>query len=88
VRGRLPRRAGHLDKQHARVGVVAAFVQPEQDGDGDIGGRPPGTAFLSPDEVIDVRLEDAQGSSLSRIDGYRSAGRSARSVAVISSASS
>jgi hypothetical protein len=54
-------RAGqaHPDKQHVLVGVVAAFVQPEQDGDRDIGGRPPGTAFLSPDEVIDVRLEDA-----------------------------
>jgi hypothetical protein len=25
----------------------AAFVQPEQDGDRDIGGRTPGAAFLS-----------------------------------------
>ena len=31
----------HLDKQHVLVGVVAAFVHPEQDGDGDISGRPP-----------------------------------------------
>jgi hypothetical protein len=41
-------------KQH----VLAAFVQPEQDGDRDAGGRPPGAAFLSPGEVINVRLED------------------------------
>ena len=48
----------HPDKQHVLVGVVAAFVQPEQDGDRDIGSRPPGTAFVSPAEVLDVRLQD------------------------------
>ena len=53
-------RAGqaHPDKQHVLVGVLAAFVQAEQDGDRDAGGRPPGAAFLSPGEVINVRLED------------------------------
>jgi MarR family len=38
------------DKQHVLVGVVAAFVQPGQYGDRDVGGRPPGAAFLSPGE--------------------------------------
>jgi hypothetical protein len=53
-------RAGQAqpDKQHVLAGVVAAFVQPEQYGDRDVGGRPPGAAFLSPGEVIIVRLED------------------------------
>ncbi len=43
-------RAGqaHPDKQHVLVGVLAAFLQPEQDGDRDAGGRPPGAAFPSP----------------------------------------
>jgi hypothetical protein len=51
-------RAGqaHPDKQHVLVGVLAAFVQPEQDSDRDIRGGP--------------------------------LARSARSLAVISSASS
>jgi hypothetical protein len=53
-------RAGqaHPDKQHVLVGVLAAFVQPEQDGYRNAGCRPPGAAFLSPGEVINVRLED------------------------------
>jgi len=43
-------RAGqaHPHQQQVLVGVPAAFVQPEQDGDRDIGGRAPGAAFLSP----------------------------------------
>jgi len=53
-------RAGqaHPDKQHVLVGILAAFVQPGQDGDRYVGGRLPGAAFLSPGEVINVRLED------------------------------
>jgi hypothetical protein len=62
------------DKQHVLVGVVAAFVQAEQDGDRDIGGRPPGTALLSPGEVIDVWLENVQGPCPPGIDGHRPAG--------------
>jgi hypothetical protein len=50
----------HPDKQHVLVGILAAFVQPEHDGDRDVGGRPPGAAFLPPGEIIDVRLEDFQ----------------------------
>ena len=37
------------------------------------GGRSPGAAFLSPGEVIDVRLEDIQDSSAPRFDGHRPA---------------
>jgi hypothetical protein len=53
-------RAGQAypDKQQILVGVLAAFVQPEQHGDRDICGCTPGAAFVSPGEVINVRLED------------------------------
>jgi hypothetical protein len=74
--------------QHVLVGVVAAFVQPEQDGDRDVGGRPPGAAFLWPGEAIDVRLEDVQDSSRPASTDTGPLACSARSLAVISSASS
>ena len=72
-------RAGQAypDKQQ----VLAAFVQPEQHGDRDICGRTPGAAFVSPGEVINVRLEDIQDPSAPRIDGYGPLARSARSLA-------
>ena len=65
-------RAGqaHPAKQQVLVGVLAAFVQPEQHGDRDICGTP-GAAFVSPGEVINVRLEDIQDPSPPRIDGHR-----------------
>ena len=55
------------------VGILAAFVQPEHDGGRDVGGRPPGAAFLPPGEIIDVRLEDFQDPSPPRINGHRTA---------------
>jgi len=39
-----------------------------------IGGCPPGTAFLPPGEVIDVRLEEVQDLSPPRIDAHWPAG--------------
>jgi len=83
-------RAGqaHPDEQHILVGVLAAFVQPEQHGDRDICGRTPGAAFVSPGEVINVRLEASRTRPRPVSTDTGPLARSARSLAVISSASS
>ena len=69
-------------------GKYLRAVQPEQDGDRDLRGGPPGAAFLSPVEVINVRLEDIQDPSPPVSTDTGPLARSARSLAAISSASS